>query len=50
MNNIPKSSLDAVIIDDIEEYPLIIAERHEILPGLWLGSDPDGKVAEDLKY
>ena len=43
------SSLDDVVIQGDDEYDLLIAEMHEIVPGLWLGCQPE-RVNPIIKF
>lgn len=46
---LPGSSLDGIIITDLNDYPKSLAERHEILPNLWLGEHPN-VLPDEIKY
>lgn len=49
-NIILPSSLDYLTFSNLEDGEYHLPTRHEILPGLWLGQDPDGKVPKEFKY
>lgn len=44
-----KSSLQDVVIQGDDEYDLLLAEKHEIIPGLWLGSQPE-RIDSSFKF